>query len=87
MLFRSCSAFTYPVIKSKVSSSKIEHEAVTGKISDEQLFYCMQRGLNEDSSVGIIVNGFCKQVISELPLEFLLEAQRLLDISLEGAVG
>jgi Fe-S cluster assembly protein SufB len=82
-----CSAFTYPVIKSKISSSKIEHEAVTGKISDEQLFYCMQRGMSEDSAVCLIVNGFCKQVISELPLEFLLEAQRLLDISLEGAVG
>jgi len=88
LLFGSnCSAFTYPMIKSKNSSSIIEHEAVTGKISDEQLFYCMQRGLNEESAVCVIVNGFCKQVISELPLEFLLEAQRLLDISLEGAVG
>lgn len=82
-----CSAYTYPSIKSKNSSSKIEHEAVTGKISDEQLFYCMQRGLNEDAAICVIVNGFCKQVISELPLEFLLEAQRLLDLSLEGAVG
>lgn len=81
------SAYTYPVIKSKNYTSKIEHEAVTSKISDEQLFYCKQRGLSEENAVCIIINGFCKQVISELPLEFLIEAQRLLDISLEGAIG
>jgi len=81
------SAFTFPIIKSKNSSVNIEHEAVTSKISEEQMFYCQQRGIDEESAVCIIVNGFCKQVISELPMEFLLEAQRLLDISLEGAIG
>ena len=81
------SAFTYPLIKSKNCSSRVEHEAVTSKISGEQLFYCKQRCLDDENAVCIIVNGFCKQVISELPLEFLIEAQRLLDISLEGAVG
>lgn len=82
-----CAAFTFPLIKSKVFTSKVEHEAVTSKISDEQLFYCKQRGLSEEHAVSVIINGFCKQVISELPLEFLLEAQRLLDLSLEGAIG
>lgn len=81
------SAYTYPVIKSRNANTKIEHEAVTSKISHEQLFYCKQRCLSEDNAICVIVNGFCKQVISELPLEFLIEAQRLLDISLEGAIG
>lgn len=81
------SAFTFPVIKVKNSSSNVEHEAVTSKISENQLMYCKQRGLNEENSVCIIVNGFCKQVISELPMEFLIEAQKLLDLSLEGAIG
>lgn len=81
------SAYTYPVIRSRNSSVKVEHEAVTSKISEDQIFYCQQRGVNEENAVCIIVNGFCKQVISELPMEFLLEAQRLLDISLEGAIG
>ncbi len=81
------SAYTLPNIKAKNSFTQIEHEAITSKISDEELFYCFQRGLNESSAVSLIVNGFCKQVISELPLEFLIEAQRLLDIGLEGTVG
>lgn len=84
---KNASAYTLPNIKTKNSSIQIEHEAVTSKISDEQLFYCKQRGLTEDESVSLIVNGFCKQVISELPMEFLIEAQKLLDISLEGAIG
>lgn len=84
---KKTSAYTLPVIKVKNSSSNIEHEAVTSKISDEQVFYCRQRGLSEENAVCVIVNGFCKQVISELPIEFLLEAQRLLDLSLEGAIG
>jgi Fe-S cluster assembly protein SufB len=87
LIFGKSSAYTFPNIKVKNKNSQVEHEAVTSKISDEQLFYCQQRGLNEDNSVCIIVNGFCKQVISELPMEFLIEAQRLLDISLEGAIG
>jgi len=81
------SAYTYPIIKAKNSYTNIEHEAVTSKINEEQLFYCQQRGINEENAICVIVNGFCKQVISELPMEFLLEAQRLLDISLEGAIG
>jgi len=81
------STYTFPIIRAMNSSSNIEHEAVTSKISEDQLFYCLQRGLDEESSVCIIVNGFCKQVISELPMEFLMEAQRLLDLSLEGAIG
>lgn len=82
-----CGAYTFPVIKVKNSNSNVEHEAASSKISEDQLFYCKQRGLTEENSVCIIVNGFCKQVISELPMEFLIEAQRLLDLSLEGAVG
>jgi len=81
------SAYTLPNIKAKNSLVQIEHEAVTSKISDDELFYCRQRGLKEDIAVSLIVNGFCKQVISELPMEFLIEAQKLLDISLEGAIG
>jgi len=88
LLFGSkTSAYTFPIIKSKNSHASIEHEALTSKISEDQIFYCRQRGISEEQAVCIIVNGFCKQVISELPMEFLLEAQRLLDISLEGAVG
>lgn len=81
------SAFTFPNIIVKNQTSNVEHEATTSKISEDQLNYCKQRGLNEESSVSVIINGFCKQVISELPVEFLIEAQKLLDISLEGAVG
>lgn len=84
---KNTSAYTWPVIKVKNSCANIEHEAVTSKISEDQVFYCRQRGLDEENAICIIVNGFCKQVISELPMEFLLEAQRLLDLSLEGAIG
>ncbi len=87
MFGNNSSAYTLPKIKMKNSQSKVEHEATTGKISEEEMYYCRQRGLNEDLSISIIINGFCKQVISELPLEFLIEAQKLLDISLEGAIG
>lgn len=81
------SAYTFPNIIVKNSMSNVEHEATTSKISEDQITYCKQRGLNEENSVSIIVHGFCKQVISELPIEFLIEAQKLLDISLEGAIG
>lgn len=88
LLFGSRSvACTFPIIKSKNQFVNLEHEAVTSKVSEDQIFYCQQRGLNEENAVCVIVNGFCKQVISELPIEFLIEAQRLLDISLEGAIG
>ncbi|HFL8824386.1 MAG TPA: Fe-S cluster assembly protein SufB [Candidatus Azoamicus sp. OHIO1] len=84
---KNCSAYTIPFIRSRNFRSNIEHEAASNRISEEQLFYCKQRGISEENAVCIIVNGFCKQVISELPMEFLIEAQKLLDLSLEGAVG
>lgn len=82
-----CSAHTYPYQDVRNSSSKIEHEATTSKISDEQLFYITQRGLSEENAVSLIVNGFCKEVLDELPMEFAVEARELLNISLEGSVG
>ncbi len=80
-------AHTYPYIENKNNSSQIEHEATTSKISDEQLFYCRQRGMNEEDAVAMIVNGFCKDVFKKLPLEFAVEAQKLMEVSLEGAIG
>lgn len=82
-----CSAHTFPYIEVKEPSAQVEHEATTSKISEEQLFYCQQRGINNEDAVSIIVNGFCKQVLRELPMEFAVEATKLLGISLEGAVG
>jgi len=82
-----CGAHTFPYIEAKNPSAKVEHEATTSKISEDQLFYCRQRGLSEEDAVSMIVNGFCKQVFKELPMEFAVEAQALLGISLEGAVG
>jgi Fe-S cluster assembly protein SufB len=83
----SCAAHTFPSIEVKHKFAQIEHEATTSKISDEQLFYCMQRGIDQEDAVAMIVNGFCKQVLKELPMEFAVEAQKLLGISLEGSVG
>ncbi len=82
-----CGAHTVPYIEVKNSSSHVEHEATTSKISDDQLFYCQQRGLNAEDAVSMIVNGFCKQVMQKLPMEFAVEAQKLVGISLEGSVG
>jgi len=82
-----CGAHTFPYIEVKNDSSKVEHEATTSKVSDDQLFYLRQRGLTEEDAVSMIVNGFCKQVFKQLPMEFAVEAQKLLSISLEGAVG
>jgi Fe-S cluster assembly protein SufB len=82
-----CSAHTVPYIEAKHSSCQVEHEATTSKISDEQLFYCQQRGLDQEQAVSLIVNGFCKEVFKELPMEFAVEAQKLMEVSLEGAVG
>ena len=76
-----------PYIEAKNRSAKIEHEATTSKISDDQLFYCRQRGLSDEDAVSLIVNGFCREVLQKLPMEFAVEAQKLLGISLEGAVG
>jgi len=82
-----CGAHTFPYIEAKNSTAKIEHEATTSKISEEQLFYCLQRGISEEDAVNMIVNGFCKEVFKELPMEFAVEAQKLLGVTLEGAVG
>ena len=82
-----CGAHTVPYIEVKNPSAKVEHEATTSKISEDQLFYCRQRGLDQENAISLIVNGFCKEVLKELPMEFAVEAQKLLDISLEGSVG
>lgn len=82
-----CSAHTIPYIEAKNSSAMFEHEATTSKISDDQLFYCLQRGIGEEEAVALIVNGFCKEVLQQLPMEFAVEAQKLVAISLEGSVG
>lgn len=82
-----CGAHTFPYIEVKNATANVEHEATTSKISDDQLFYCQQRGLGMEEAVAIIVNGFCREVFRELPMEFAVEAQKLLGISLEGSVG
>ena len=82
-----CGAHTVPYIESRNPTAKIEHEATTSRIAEDQLFYCRQRGLSQEDAVGLIVNGFCKEVLAELPMEFAVEAQKLLAISLEGSVG
>ncbi len=82
-----CGAHTFPYTEVKNASARLEHEATTSKIGEDQLFYCRARGLSEEDAVNMIVNGFCKQVFKELPMEFAVEAQKLLSVSLEGAVG
>ncbi|HEX9875619.1 MAG TPA: Fe-S cluster assembly protein SufB [Gammaproteobacteria bacterium] len=82
-----CGAHTFPYIEARNQSAHVEHEATTSKISEDQLFYCRQRGLSEEDAVNMIVNGFCREVFKELPMEFAVEAQNLLNVSLEGAVG
>ena len=82
-----CGAHTVPYLEVKNRSARVEHEATTSKISDDQMFYCRQRGLSDEDAVALIVNGFCKEVMQELPMEFAVEAQKLLAISLEGSVG
>ncbi len=82
-----CGAHTVPYIEAKNSTAQFEHEATTSKISDDQLFYCLQRGIPEEEAIALIVNGFVKEVIQELPMEFAVEAQKLIGISLEGSVG
>ncbi len=82
-----CGAHTVPYIEAKNASAQFEHEATTSKISEDQLFYCLQRGIPEEAAIALIVNGFVKEVIQELPMEFAVEAQKLIGISLEGSVG
>ncbi len=82
-----CGAHTVPYIESKNPTAKLEHEATTSKISEDQMFYCQQRGISEEEAVALIVNGFCREVLQHLPMEFAVEAQKLVGISLEGSVG
>ena len=87
LMGNKCGAHIVPYIKNKNFESNIAHEATTSKISEEQLHYCQQRGLSAEEAVGLIVNGFCKEVLQQLPMEFAVEAQKLVGISLEGSVG
>jgi len=82
-----CGAHTFPYIEVKNASARVEHEATTSRIGEDQLFYCRQRGISEEDAISMIVNGFCKEVLRELPMEFAVEAQKLLGVSLEGSVG
>ncbi|WP_313316743.1 Fe-S cluster assembly protein SufB [Stenotrophomonas sp.] len=87
LIGKKCGAHTFPYIEVKNPSATVEHEATTSKISDDQLFYCRSRGIDQENAVSMIVDGFCKQVFKELPMEFAVEAKKLLEVSLEGSVG
>ena len=87
LLGDKCGAHTFPYIQTENQSGIVEHEATTSKISEEQMFYCNQRGIDTESAIGLIVNGYAKEVLNKLPMEFAVEAQKLLSISLEGSVG
>ncbi len=87
LIGKNCGAHTFPYIEVRHPSAKVEHEATTSRIGEDQLFYCLQRGISEEDAVSMIVDGFCKQVFRELPMEFAVEAKALLEVSLEGAVG
>jgi Fe-S cluster assembly protein SufB len=87
LLGDKCGAHTFPYIEVRNSTARMEHEASTSKIGEDQLFYCKQRGISTEDAVSMIVNGFCKKVFKELPMEFAVEAQKLLEVSLEGSVG
>ena len=87
LIGKNCSAATIPYIEVKNNSSNIEHEATTSKIGEDQLQYCLQRGITTENAISLIVNGFCKNVLNELPMEFAVEAKALLSVNLEGAVG
>jgi Fe-S cluster assembly protein SufB len=87
LIGKNCGAHTFPYMEVRNPTARVEHEATTSKISEDQLFYCRQRGISEEDAVNMIVNGFCKEVFNELPMEFAVEAQALLNVSLEGAVG
>ena len=87
LIGEKCGAHTMPYIEVRNPTARVEHEATTSKISDDQMFYCQQRGLSREDALSLIVNGFCKEVLKELPMEFAVEAQKLLAVSLEGSVG
>jgi Fe-S cluster assembly protein SufB len=87
LIGKDCGAHTFPYIEVKNQSARVEHEATTAKIAEDQLFYCRQRGMDQENAVSMIVNGFCKSVFNQLPMEFAVEANKLMEVSLEGAVG
>jgi Fe-S cluster assembly protein SufB len=87
LLGDKCGAHTFPYLEVMNQSAQVEHEASTSKIGEDQLFYCRQRGISAENAVSMIVNGFCKEVFRELPMEFAVEATKLLGVSLEGSVG
>jgi Fe-S cluster assembly protein SufB len=87
LIGKACGAHTFPYVEVRNPTATVEHEATTSKISDDQLFYCRARGISEEDAVSMIVDGFCRQVFRELPMEFAVEAKKLLEVSLEGAVG
>jgi Fe-S cluster assembly protein SufB len=87
LIGNKCGAHTFPYIEVRNSTATMEHEATTSKIGEDQLFYCQQRGISAEDAVSMIVNGFCREVFRELPMEFAVEAQKLLGVSLEGSVG
>ncbi len=87
LIGKECGAHTVPYIETRNPTARVEHEATTSKIADDQLFYCLQRGIGHEEAVALIVNGFCKEVLQQLPMEFAVEAQKLVGISLEGSVG
>ncbi len=87
LIGKKCGAHTFPYIDVRNASSTVEHEATTSRLSEDQLFYCQQRGIDREDAVSMLVNGFCKQVFRELPMEFAVEASKLLSVSLEGSVG
>jgi Fe-S cluster assembly protein SufB len=87
LLGDKCGAHTFPYITVNNNSAQVEHEATTSKIGEEQIFYCNQRGISTEDAIGMIVNGYAKEVLNKLPMEFAVEAQKLLQISLEGSVG
>ena len=87
LLGSKCGAHTFPYLEVDNKSAKVEHEATTSKIGEDQIFYCNQRGISTEDAVGLIVNGYAREVLNQLPMEFAVEAQKLLQISLEGSVG
>jgi Fe-S cluster assembly protein SufB len=87
LMSETCGAHTFPYIDVQNPTAQLEHEASTSKIGEDQIFYCNSRGIPTEDAIGMIVNGFCKEVFRELPMEFAVEAQKLLAVSLEGSVG
>jgi Fe-S cluster assembly protein SufB len=87
LMGNQCGAHTFPYIDVENQTARIEHEATTSKIGEDQIFYCLQRGIDEEAAVALIVNGYAKEVLNQLPMEFAVEAQKLLALTLEGSVG